>query len=184
MQLTSIFYPVVIFFCLFLIFRNVNSNKNYNVKNDNIEVLYVLNEYSKGVFVIFLLIILMLIPRVLYIIDTMKNNIFNAKDAISVVILPILIIALYLSVCKKTKITTIGIIKKNYLVRWEDIKKISYLEPDIKGKQKVRIFYKYNRKNLYIELVFNKFDNEIEKIKKTANEYLNSNKKLVTKPIK
>jgi hypothetical protein len=80
-------------------------------------------------------------------------------------------------ISRKNSVTTLGVLKRTNLIRWEDVKGIDYMKPDARGKQKVKILHKTAYKNTTTELMFGKNDEQIDQFKATAKEYRNKKKK-------
>ena len=78
---------------------------------------------------------------------------------------------LYIPLSTKTKVSDIGIYRNASLIYWKNVIAIDYLQPDLKGRLRVRILYNngYNRK-LTIELVFKKNMDEYEAFKELADK--------------
>jgi len=173
-NVTSLFYPVMIIVCLVMIYSNAKKNKLY--KKENMEILYLLNEDDRTMRLASkLLLAFMVLSSGFVFIDTYKRMGIFSTEALTMIILPFALIALYIPLSTKTKVTTLGILKRQNLIRWDDIKGIDYIKPDIKGKQKVKLLYKTTYKDMSLELIFKKDDEQLELFKNTAKE--NRNKK-------
>lgn len=174
-KVTSLFYPVMIIVCLFMIYSNEKKRRQY--KKDNMEILYCLNEDDKTMRIAstFLLTFMILSSGFVFF-DSFKRTGLYSTETLTMIILPFALIALYVPLSKKTKVTTLGILKRQNLIRWDAIKGIDYLKPDIKGKQKVKILYKTAVKDTTLEIIFNKDDEQFDMFKKTVKEYRNRKK--------
>lgn len=141
MGVTSFIYPMLIIICFFVIVSNVKNNKKY--KAENMKELFSLNEDDKTMRVVSgLMLVFLVVSSVFTLIETAKVKSLFSADVLYVVLLPALFIILYLPMSKKTKVTTLGIIKRTNLIRWEDIKGIDYPKHVVRGRQFVRILYK------------------------------------------
>lgn len=174
-NITSLFYPIMIIVCLIMIYSNEKKRKQY--KKENMEILYFLNEDDKTMrFASRLLLAFMILSSGFVFIDSFKRTGLYSTETLTMIILPFALIALYIPLSKKTKITTLGILKRQNLIRWDDIKGIDYLKPDLKGKQKVKVLYKTSYKDTTLEILFNKDDEQLEFFKKTVKECRNKKK--------
>lgn len=173
--ITSLFYPVMIIVCLFIIYSNEKKRRQY--KRENMEILFFLNEDDKTMrFTSRLLLIFMIISSGAVLLDSYKRTGLYSVETITMAVLPIMFIVLYVPLSKKTKITTLGIFKRLNLIRWDDIKGVDYIKPDIKGKQKVKILYKTSYRDMTLEIVFRKDDEQLNEFKKTVKEYRSKKK--------
>lgn len=176
MDVTSIFYPILIIFCLFLFYSNFKNNKKY--KSENMKVLLNLNADDKTMHIAsgFLLALLLFYTFVV-IYGMVKSNIFVLRDVLIAIIVFGLFVILYVPITKKTRVTTLGILKRNNMIRWEDIKGINYSKPDAKGKSKAIILHRTAYKDATTNILFNKDDEQLEMFKELAKENRNSKKK-------
>jgi len=175
MNVTSLFYPVMIIVCLVMIYSNAKKHKQY--KKENMEILYLLNEDDRTMRLASkLLLAFMVLSSGFVFIDTYRRMGMFSTEALTMIILPFALIALYIPISTKTKVTTLGIFKRQNLIRWDDIKGIDYIKPDLKGKQKVKLLYKTTYKDMSLELMFRKDDEQLELFKNTAKEYRNKKK--------
>lgn len=169
---TKLFYPMIIVVCLFLIYTSEKKRRKY--KKENMRILHYLNQDDKTMRIISsLMLIIMVTSSVVLLIDIARTIGLFSMDALYIVLLPFLFICLYVPLSRNTKITTLGIIKRTNLIRWEEIKGIDYLKPDSKGKQKVKILHKGPYKDTLTEITFNIGDEQFESFKNTAKDYRN-----------
>jgi hypothetical protein len=108
--------------------------------------------------------------------DSFKRTGLYSSESITMAILPIMFIVLYVPLSSKTRITTLGVFKRLNLIRWEDIKGVDYIKPDIKGKQKAKILYKTSYRDMTLDIDFRKDDAQLEDFKRTVKEYRNKKK--------
>jgi len=107
----------------------------------------------------------------------METKTYTGEDIMVLAVLPVLVIALYVPLSRKTLISTLGIHKRSNLVRWENIKGINYLKPDVKNKVKVKIIYMMMNKETSINLTFLNDEEQLEKFREYAKTYRNTKKK-------
>lgn len=175
-EMTSLFYPVAMVICVFMVYSNYSKMQKY--KKANMEVLYVLEQDGKTIRTISsTFLIFIILTSVITIYDTVSKTGLSSAETVSVVFLPIMFIVLYIPLSQKTKITTLGILRLLILIRWEDIRGIDYLKADSKGKQKVKIAYRISNRDAVIELLFHEKDAELELFKQSAKEYRNKKNK-------
>lgn len=176
MDFVSMMYLFMILLIAFFVTTSVKNNMKY--KKENMQVLMNLKEDDKGTHLIssIVMIILILFSGI-GIIGMINTKTYTEESVIGMVILPILMIFMYVPMLKKTKISTLGIHKKNYLIRWEDIKGINYLKPDAKNKVKAKIIYSVGAKDSSVDITFNKDDQQIEEFKELVKEYRSTKKK-------
>lgn len=175
MKIGSLLYPVMLVACAFLLYSNLKKRRQY--KRENIEILFALNEDDKGMRMVSNTMLLLIVVYFgLVLVDIVRFNRLFTAETLYVIILPFLFAILYIPLSKKTKVTTLGIIKRSNLIRWQEIKGIDYLKPDAKGKQKVRILFKGSYKDMQQEMSFAKDDEQLELFKNTAKEYRNNKK--------
>jgi len=167
---------VIIIVVAFFVTTNVKNNLKY--KQENMTVLFSLNEDDKTTHLISSLIMVILILFAgISIIGMIQSKIYTNERVLSLVVMPILMMLLYLPMMKKTRISSLGIHKKNYLIRWQDIKGIDYFKPDKKDKVVVKVLYTVAAKETSVELTFLKDDPQLETFKEIAKEYRNGKKK-------
>nr|WP_300090220.1 hypothetical protein [Sedimentibacter sp.] len=151
-------------------------------KKENMQVLMNLNEDDKSTHLISSIVMIVLIIFSGFAIIGMINaKAYTQESVLGMVILPVLMIFLYVPMLKKTKISNLGIHKKNYLIRWEDIKGINYLKPDAKNKVKAKILYTVGTRDTSVNVTFGKDDQQLDEFKELAKEYRNSKKKTSNK---
>lgn len=175
MGVSTFIYPMLIVICLFVVISNVKNSMKY--KKENIKELFNLHEDDKTMRIVSsLMLVFLIVSSVFTLLDTSKTKGLISLDSLYVVLLPVLFVILYLPMSKKTRVTSLGIIKRTNLIRWEDIKGIDYLKQTIKGKQYVRILYRGPYKDLVIGIAFKQNDDQYELFKNTAKEYRNNKK--------
>jgi len=173
--ITSLFYPVMIIVCLFIIYSKERRQRQY--KKENIEILFFLNEDDKTMRMTSrLLLVFMVISSIAVLFDSYNRTGLYSLETITMILLPIMFMVLYVPLSKNTKITTLGIFKRLNLVRWDEIKGIDYIKPDAKGRQKCKILYKTSYKDMTLEIMFKKDDEQLEEFKKIVKEYRNKKK--------
>ncbi len=168
--ITSLLYPIMIIICLIIIYSN--EKKRIQYKKENMEILFFLNEDDKVMRLTSrLLLFFMILSSGAVLLDSIKRTGLYSTETITLIILPIMFIVLYVPLSRKTKVTTLGIFKRLNLVRWGNIKGIDYIKPDAKGRQKVKILYKTSYRDMALEIVFRKDDEQLNEFKKTVKEY-------------
>lgn len=173
--ITSLFYPVMIIVCLFIIYSNERKRRQY--KKESMEILFFLNEDDKIMRVTSrLLLVFMILSSGAVLLESFKTKGLYSIETITMAFLPIVFIVLYVPLSKKTKITTLGIYKRLNLIRWDDIKGVDYIKPDSKGRQKAKILYKTSYRDMILDIVFRKDDEQLEEFKKAAKEYRSKKK--------
>ena len=176
MTTSSIFYPLIFIVLIYFLFRNTKNIMKY--KKENMEALILLDEDDKTIHLISrLLMALMVLLTGIMIRGLMETKTYSAEQLLIMGVLPILMIALYIPLSKKTMISTLGIHKRSNLIRWEEIKGINYPKPDAKDKVKVKIIYNIMNKDSNINLTFLKDDPQLEKFREIAKTYRNTKKK-------
>lgn len=175
MKASTIFYPLMFIIVIYFIYSNIRNSIKY--KKENMEILLHLNEDDKRVhFISGMLMVVMVIATLILIIGIINSKEYAAEDILIMVVLPVLMVALYIPLSKKTKISTLGIHKRSYLIRWEDIRGINYLKPDAKNKVKVKILYNNITRDTSAELTFLKDEPQLEQFKEIAKTYRNKKK--------
>ena len=175
MNVTALFYPVLIIVCMFLIYSNQKKFKQY--KKENMEILYLLNADDKTMILASrLLLAFMILSSGFVVFDSFNRTGLYSTETLTMIVLPFALIALYIPLSKKTKITTLGIFKRQNMIRWDDIKGIDYIKPDLKGRQKVKVLYKTAYKDMTLDIMFSKNDEQLELFKNTVKEYRNKKK--------
>lgn len=176
MNSQTLLYSMTIIFGLFFLYSNLKSSMRN--KKENMQVLYHLNDddkimrnISRGV-----LVFMIFSTFVTFQLSFASTGI-NSQN-IFMMLMPILLVVLYLPLSKKTRVTNIGVLKRNALVRWDDVKGINYLKPNEKGLIKVKVLHKTStNKDATMELVFKNGDDQLDMFKNTAKEYRNNKKK-------
>lgn len=175
MDFTTMMYSSMILIVAFFVTTSVKSNLKY--KKENIKIIFSLNEDDKTSHLLSSLIVVILILFAGFsIMGMITTKSYTSQGFIGMIIMPILMIVLYLPMMKKTRISNLGIHKKNYLIRWSDIKGIDYLKPDKKDKVVVKIIYTVGLKDSTAELTFNKDDAQMDTFKDIVKEYRNKKK--------
>lgn len=176
MEASQILYPIMFIFSIYFIFSNYKNNLKY--KKENMKPLFYLKDDDKIRHTISnLIIIFILVITLILLIGIISANNFTVETFFSMIVLPLLLVFLYIPLTKKTMVSTLGIHKRGALVRWEDIKGVNYLKPNAKDQVLVKVIYGFSRRDLTIELKFNKDDANLEKFKESVKEYRNNKKK-------
>lgn len=176
MKASHILYPIMFIVVIYFIYSNIRNNIKY--KKENMEVFLLLNEDDKRVhFISSLLMAILTGATGILIFGLINSRTYNTEDILIMGVLPIMMIALYVPLSKKTRITSLGIHKRSYLIRWEDIKGINYHKPDYKNKVKVKILYYSVNRDISAELTFSKDDPQLSKFKELAKTYRDSKRK-------
>ncbi len=176
MTASTILYPLMFIVIIYFIYSNIRNNIKY--KKENMEVLLQLNEDDKKVhFISSMLMTVMVVATGILLFGLLSSKTYKTEDILVMGVLPILMIALYVPLSKKTKISTLGIHKRSYLIRWEDIKGINYNKPDAKDKVKVKVLYYSVNRDITADITFLKNDPQLEKFKEIVKTYRNTKKK-------
>lgn len=175
MDFTTMMYSSMILIVGFFVATSVKNNLKY--KKENMKIIFSLNEDDKTSHLLSSLVVVILILfagfSIMGMIDTKS---YTNQGFIGMIIIPILMIILYLPMMKKTRVSNLGIHKKNYLIRWSEIKGIDYLKPDKRGKVVAKIIYTVGLRDSTAEITFNKDDEQIDTFKDVAKEYRNKKK--------
>lgn len=169
---------ILIVFGATTIYSNIKLRRRY--KKEGIETILVLDYDEKTTRMLLpfvLAFILFASIAILY--NTMFVLESDIKEIWYILVLPIVVILLYYPMAQKTRITTLGIIKKNVMVPWELIKRIEYeySEPNKKGKIKAQVFYDSSSRENKITLRFAENDTQFPIFKQTAAEQHRINRK-------
>lgn len=176
MNFASIMYLLMILLITFFITTNVRNNMKY--KKENMQVLMNLNIDEKSTHLVSsIVLIVLIIFSGFAVIGMINTKTYTDDSVLGMVILPILMIFLYVPMLKKTKISTLGIHKKNYLIRWEEIKGVNYLKPDAKNRVKAKILYNVGTRDASVDVTFMKDDPQLEEFKELVKEYRSTKKK-------
>jgi len=176
MDFTTLMYTSMILIVGFFVTTSIKNELKY--KKENMRVLISLNEDDKTAHLLSRLVIVILILFAgISIIGILNTKNYTNEGVLGMIILPVLLIILYVPMMKKTRISTLGIHKKNYLIRWEDIKSVNYLKADAKNKVVVKILYIVGLKDSTVELKFIKDDAQLEAFKDLVKVYRNTKKK-------
>lgn len=176
MTASQIIYPLMFIVVIYFIFSNLRNKAKY--KKENMEILLLLNEDDKGVHLMsrVLMAVLILLSAIL-IRGLIGSETYPIEEVLIMGVLPVLMIALYIPLSRKTMISTLGVHKRANLVRWEDIKGINFNKPDAKDKVKVKILHTLMNKDTDIKITFLKDDPQLGKFRELAKTYRNTNKK-------
>ncbi|MGB4437711.1 MAG: hypothetical protein WBJ13_00505 [Sedimentibacter sp.] len=176
MDFTTIMYTSMILIVAFFVTTSFRNDLKY--KKENMRILFSLNEDDKTTHLLSSLVIVILILFAgISIIGIINTKNYTNEGVLGMIIMPILLMVLYLPMMKKTRISSLGIHKKNYLIRWEDIKGINYLKPNAKDKIAVKILYNVGLKDSTVELTFVKDDEQLETFKDVVKQYRSTKKK-------
>lgn len=176
MDFASITYLLMILLITFFITTNVRNNMKY--KKENMQVLMNLIADDKSTHLISSIVMIVLIVFSGFaIIGMINTKTYTEESVLGMVILPLLMIFLYVPMLKKTKVSNLGIHKKNYLIRWEEIKGVNYLKPDAKNKVKAKILYTVGTRDTSVDVTFFKDDQQLEEFKELVKEYRSTKKK-------
>ena len=176
MKASQILYPIMFIVIIYFIYSNIKNSIKY--KKENMDVLLILNEDDKRVHFMSSMLMAVLIGATgILIFGLINSKAYNTEDILIMGVLPVLMVALYIPLSKKTRIRSLGIHKRSYLIRWEDIKGINYQKPDAKNKVKVKILYNSYNRDTSAELAFLKDDPQLEQFKEFAKTYRNTKKK-------
>lgn len=176
MTAAKIFYPLMFIIILYLIYSNIRNSIKY--KKENMEVLLLLNEDDKRVhFMSTMLMTVMIVATGILLFGLLSSKTYKIEDILIMGVLPVLMIALYVPLSKKTKVSTLGIHKRSNLIRWEDIKGIDYTKPNAKNKVMVKVLYNSFNRDITADIAFIKNDPQLEQFKNIAKTYRNTKKK-------
>ena len=176
MTASTILYPLMFIVIIYFIYSNIRNNIKY--KKENMEVLLYLNEDDKRVhFMSSMLMTIMIIASGLLVFGLISSKTYKLEDILIMGVLPFMMIALYIPLSKKTKVSTLGIHKRSNLIRWEEIKGINYSKPNAKDKVKAKVLYYSANRDITIDITFLKNDPQLEKFKELAKTYRNTKKK-------
>ncbi len=176
MTASKILYPLMFIVILYFIYSNIRNNIKY--KKENMEILLQLNEDDRKVhFMSSMLMTVMIVATGILLIGLLTSKTYKKEDILVMGVLPVLMIALYVPLSKKTKISTLGIHKRSYLIRWEDIKGINYNKPDAKNKVKVKVLYLSLNRDITADITFVKNDPQLEEFREIVKTYRNTKKK-------
>ncbi len=157
MDFTTIMYTLMITIVGFFVFVSFKNDLKY--KKENMKILLSLNEDDKTSHLLSSLVVVVLILFAGFgIIGMINTKSYTNENVVILIIMSIFLLVLYLPMMRKTRISNLGIHKKNYLIRWDEIKGLNYLKPNSKNKVKVKILYTVSLKQTFAELTFNKDD--------------------------
>ncbi|NLJ58294.1 MAG: hypothetical protein GX339_05570 [Tissierellia bacterium] len=155
---------------IYFIFTNIRDNIKY--KKENMEVLLYLNNDDRLVHLLSSILMAVMIGMTgILILGMLKSESFAIEDVLTMGVLPALMVVLYIPLSKKTRLSTLGIHKRSYLIRWENIKSINYLKPDAKDRVKTKILHINFNRDTTTEITFLKGDPQLEKFKEIAKKY-------------
>ncbi len=174
---SQILYPILFILVIYFIFVNIRNNLSY--RKQNMRVLLLLKDDDKKRQKLSNILIIFILTMTVFMVVGMinANEQFDLESIATRVVLPLLMIALYVPLTKKTSVSTLGIQKRGTLIKWEDIKGINYLKPNDKGMIIVKILYTVMSKDLTAEITISKDDETLELFKETVKEYRNNKKK-------
>lgn len=174
---SQILYPILFILVIYFIFVNFRNNMSY--RKQNMRVLLQLKDDDKKRQKISNILIIFILTMTAFMVVGMlnANEQFDLESISTMVVLPLLMIALYVPLTKKTSVSTLGIHKRGTLIKWENIKGINYLKPNDKGMVIVKVLYSVMSKDLTAEITISKDDETLELFKETVKEYRNSKKK-------
>lgn len=176
MTAAKIFYPLMFIIILYFIYSNIRNSIKY--KKENMEVLLLLNEDDRRVhFTSSMLMTVMIVATGILLFGLIRSKTYKAEDILVMGVLPVLMIALYVPLSKKTKVSTLGIHKRSNLIRWEDIKGINYSKPNAKNKVMAKVLYTSMNRDITSDITFLKDDPQLEQFKNLAKTYRNTKKK-------
>ncbi len=176
MKASTILYPLMFIVIIYFIYSNIRDNIKY--KKENMEILLQLNEDDRKVrFISSMLMTVMIVATGILIYGLLSVKTYKTEDILVMGVLPVLMVAMYVPLSKKTKISSLGIHKRSYLIRWEDIKGINYNKPDAKDKVKVKVLYYSMNRDITADILFVKNDPQLEAFKEIAKTYRNTKKK-------
>lgn len=169
---------ILIVFGSAAIYSNIRKQLRY--KEEGIETIVALDHDNRlyRTLVPFVIVFIVLAAGAI-VYNTLVVEKAGIMDIWYLLTLPIIVIILYFPMTRKTKITTLGIFKKNNLIPWETIKKIEYKysKPNKKGTIQAQIFYTESDKELNISVKFSENDKQFPIFKDKAAEYHRINKK-------
>lgn len=167
---STILYSIMFVVIIYFIYSNIKSSIQY--KKQNMEIFLQLNNDDKKMrFVSSLVVALLMGFTGVLLFGMISTKTFIAENVMVMVLLPAAMVVLYVPLSKKTRISTLGIHKRSYLVRWEDIKSINYLKPNEKDIVKTKIIYTALSKDTTAEITFLKNDPQLEQFKEIAKTY-------------
>lgn len=174
---SQILYPVLFVLVIYFIFVNFRNNMSY--RKQNMKVLFQLKDDDKKRQKISNVLIIFILTLTAFMVVGMitTNKKFDLESISTMIVLPLLMIALYVPLTKKTFVSTLGIHKRGTLIKWENIKGVNYLKPNEKGMVIAKILYTAMSKDLTSEITISKDDEILETFKETVKEYRNSKKK-------
>lgn len=172
----TIFYGVLSLLCFYLLFTSLKNYSQY--KKEDIKTLYYLNDDDKFLRIFSIIVLIFMIVSVGFlIVDMMSSDNYNTTNLILLIVLPVLLIILYIPMTQRTKVTTLGIMKRSNLIRWENIRGINYSKPDDKGKVKARIQHPVGNTKRSTTTVLTFFDDkQLIEFKNSAKEYRSKKK--------
>ncbi|MFA9423740.1 MAG: hypothetical protein ACERLG_09185 [Sedimentibacter sp.] len=174
-NMTSMIYLMIFIILIFFVVTGFKNTIKY--KKENMKVLLNLNQDDKRMRTISIgLMSFMIFASVFLISGVIQAKAYGYEELLTMVVLPILMIALYIPLSKKTRVSNLGIHKRSYLIRWDAIKGVNYLKPNEKNIIKVKVMYNNGTREASIDLAFSKDDGQLETFKEIVKEYRNSKK--------
>ncbi|HHZ01598.1 MAG TPA: hypothetical protein GX396_01485 [Tissierellia bacterium] len=176
MKASSILYPLMFIVVIYFIYSNIRDNINY--KKENIKILLYLNNDDKLVHLTSsLVMVFMIVATGALVLGMIRTGIFTFENVAVMGVLPVLMIILYIPLSKKTRVSTLGIHKRSYLIRWENIKSVNYLKPDNKNRIKAKIVHLSYSRDTTTTVTFLKDDPQLEEFKEIVKTYKINKKK-------
>ena len=109
MKASTILYPLMFIVILYFIYSNIRNNIKY--KKENMEILLQLIEDDRKVhFMSSMLMTVMIVATGILLIGLLTSKTYKTEDILIMGVLPVLMIALYVPLSKKTKISTLATI--------------------------------------------------------------------------
>ena len=167
---STIIYSVMFVVVIYFIYSNAKSSIQY--KKENMEILLQLNNDDKKMrFISSLVIVIMTGFTGILFFGMISTKTYTAENIMVMILLPLSMVVLYMPLSRKTRISTLGIHKRSFLIRWEDVKTIQYLKPDEKNNIKTKITYTALSKDVSADILFLKNDPQLEEFKELAKTY-------------
>lgn len=174
---SQIFYPILFILVIYFIFKNFKNNMNY--KKLNMKVLFQLKDDDIKRQKMSSILIVFILGMTAFLFAGMINTgeKFDLESIATMIVLPLLMVALYIPLTKKTYVSNLGIHKRGGLVKWDDIKGVNYNKPNEKGMIIVKILYTIMSKDTSADITIHKDDEILDIFKETVKEYRNIKKK-------
>lgn len=176
MNAMQIIYFLIFVFSIYFVYSGFKNNLKY--KKENMKPLLYLDADDKTRHMIGNGIIILIVAIASFLaINTVRTGVFTLEIFFMTLIFPVLMVLLYIPLIKKNMVSTLGIHKRGALIRWNEIKAVSYLKPDKKDRVKVKIIYTYSGRDTSTELTFGKDDSQLGTFRETVKEYRRNRKK-------